>query len=919
VLQAKSRVLYVEDYQYLGILFQKVMARLGLDIDLAATGREGLEKFNDNPYDVVVLDYHLPDMTGIDIARELLENNPDQAVVLVTGRGDEQTAVNALSLGIAEYLVKDNQNIFLEKLPEVVKKLLLEGEKRREKEEQSAALRESEARYRALFESSLQGIVVHANYQPLFANQAFASMHGYADAVEICTLESILSLLPDDEREAYKKATTSVALGSEQTWDHDHRGVRKDGGTVWLDIRGQQIQWEGNSAMQIVAVDTTARREAQFELEQREARLRESEAMLQAIQENLPAALNIKEEDGRFTYVNKQFRLRYKEKTENAIGLTAFDLFDSETAKIIQAHDAKLLRDGNVSSEEVEMTWPDGRPLFVENIKFPVIFGGKRFIGTISLDITRQKEAFLDLQRSEKLLQESENYLRELIQTANAPIISLDSEFHITDWNKAAENITGYEKSEVLQSNFVERLVTEDMQQQVKEMLVDNLGDSHTNNAKITLRTKFGEYATVLFSTSARRGEDNKIAGLVCIGQDVTLLMQAQDQLSQSQKMEAVGQLTGGIAHDFNNLLQIISGATTMLEELHGKESTLSKWIRQIEEAVDRGGSLTSQLLAFSRQQNLSPTVVRPGKVISEIEALLQRTLGEDIHWNILVSGVTPLVNVDAHALQNAIINLCVNSRAAMPAGGELSIKVAETEIAEDEVVDDDIVAAGSFVEISVSDNGEGMTPEILENAINPFFSTKPVGEGTGLGLSMVYGFSRQSGGLTRIDSKVGVGTRVSILLPVTKSAVDDDATPDLIAGNDPEQSSQQPEVVVISGPILVVEDNKEVRDTTCAMLEVFGYEFVEAENASNALEILSQRPDINTVFSDVVMPGGMSGFDLAKKLGESGRKYNVLLTSGYPDKLSHGNSIVDHSIQMIAKPFSIADLETALGNLVRS
>jgi len=269
--------------------------------------------------------------------------------------------------------------------------------------------------------------------------------------------------------------------------------------------------------------------------------------------------------------------------------------------------------------------------------------------------------------------------------------------------------------------------------------------------------------------------------------------------------------------------------------------------------------------------------------------------------------------------LQNAIINLCVNSRAAMPAGGELSIKVAETEIAEDEVVDDDIVAAGSFVEISVSDNGEGMTPEILENAINPFFSTKPVGEGTGLGLSMVYGFSRQSGGLTRIDSKVGVGTRVSILLPVTKSAVDDDATPDLIAGNDPEQSSQQPEVVVISGPILVVEDNKEVRDTTCAMLEVFGYEFVEAENASNALEILSQRPDINTVFSDVVMPGGMSGFDLAKKLGESGRKYNVLLTSGYPDKLSHGNSIVDHSIQMIAKPFSIADLETALGNLVRS
>jgi PAS domain S-box-containing protein len=801
VPQAEPRILYVEDYQYLGILFQKVMARLGLEIDLATTGREGLEKFRKHPYEVVVLDYHLPDMTGIDIAGELLGTHPDLAVVLVTGRGDEQTAVNALSLGIAEYLVKDDQNIFLEKLPEVVKKLLLEGEKRREKEEQREALRESEARYRALFESSLQGIVVHDNYKPLFANQAYASMHGYVDATEICALDSILSLLPEDELEAYTKATTSVPMGSMETWDHDHRGVGKDGGTVWLDIRGQQIQWEGRSAMQIVAVDTTARRQAQLELEHREARLRESEAMLQAIQDNLPAALFIKEEGGRYTYVNKQFRQRFKGKVEDAIGLTVFDLFDYESAKIAHEQDEKLLRDGIVSNEEFETTWPDGRPLFVDNIKFPVTVGDKKFIGTFSLDITKQKEAFLDLQRSEKLLQESENYLRELIQTANAPIISLDRKFHITDWNKAAENITGYEKNEVLQSNFVDRLVTEDMQQQVREMLVDNLGDAHTSSAKITLRTKLGESATVLFSASARRSEDDQIAGIVCIGQDVTLLMQAQDQLSQSQKMEAVGQLTGGIAHDFNNLLQIISGAATMLDELHGDDGVLSKWIAQIEEAVDRGGSLTSQLLAFSRQQNLSPSVVQPDKVVSEIEALLQRTLGEDIQWNILVSSSTPQVFVDAHALQNAIINLCVNSRAAMPDGGELSITVAQTEISEDEVVGDDVVAAGSFVEISVADNGEGMTPEVLENAINPFFSTKSVGEGTGLGLSMVYGFSRQSDGLTRIDSKVGVGTRVSILLPVTAMVVDEEAMPELMAGKEIAPSSSQQEAVVISGP----------------------------------------------------------------------------------------------------------------------
>jgi PAS domain S-box-containing protein len=649
-----------------------------------------------------------------------------------------------------------------------------------------------------------------------------------------------------------------------------------------------------------------------------ESALRDSEAMLQAIQENLPAALNIKEKDGRFTHVNKQFRMRYQQEEVDAdvIGLTAFDLFDEDIARKFQEHDNRLLHEGVVSSEEVEMAWPDGRPLYVNNIKFPVVVGDKQFIGTISPDITEQKQAFLDLQRSEKLLQESENYLRELIQTANAPIISLDRNLQITDWNKAAENITGYTRDEVLGVGFVDRLITGDMQDQVRVMLNDDLTNVHTSNAKISLRTSAGKTATVLFSTTARRGEDDQIAGIICIGQDVTQLIQAQDQLSQSQKMEAVGQLTGGIAHDFNNLLQIISGATTMLEELQSGDGKLAKWITQIDEAVERGGSLTSQLLSFSRQQNLSPTVVRPGAVVSEIEALLQRTLGEDIHWNILVSGVTPPVFVDDHGLQNAIINLCVNSRAAMRYGGVLTIKVEEVEITEDEVVDDDVVEAGSFVEISVSDNGEGMTPETVENAINPFFSTKSVGEGTGLGLSMVYGFSRQSGGLTRITSEVGIGTRVSIFLPVTMQPIEEEDLPEMIVVEKQEPTVSQ-EPIVISGPILVVEDNEDVRDTTCAMLQIFGYDFVEAENANNALKILAQRPDINTIFSDVVMPGGMSGFDLAKKLEESGKKYNVLLTSGYPDKLSQGNSIVDHSIQMIAKPFTIEELETALGNLV--
>jgi len=1034
VTPREPRILYIEDYQYLGILFQKVMAQLDYQIDLATSGQEGLGKFFDNPYDVVVLDYHLPDMTGIDIARKLLESESEVAVVLVTGHGDEDIASKALNLGVSDYLVKDDQNVFLTKLPDAVIGLLKEQEKQRQKEEQRQALRESEARYRALVESSLQGIMVHMDFHPVFANQAYARMHGYETAAEICELDSILNLLPAEEHKAWLAASATISDSETETYDYSHRGVRKDGTPVWLDIRGQQIQWEGSPAIQIVAVDTTARREAQLELEKREARfralanmssdwfwecdadfqvttvdgsqdtetlrqgldlllspigdapnghdadvlvqmrdllashkpirnmelrtpfspffwisvsadplisedgafvgydgtaqniegrkqaeqnLRDNEEQLQAIQENLPAALIIKDEHGRFTYVNRNFRTRHNFPESGLIGKTSADLFDAETADKLNKHDQTLLQSGEVSSEEIEMTRPDGGSLHVNNIKFPVGLGEKRLIGTISLDITEQKQAFLDLQRSEKLLQESENYLRELVQSANAPIISLDHEFNIVDWNRAAEEITGFSKDEVLSSNFVDRVVTGHMRDQVRTMLEDSGENRQNRNAKISLQTRTGKAATVLFSTTARRGEDGLVSDIVCIGQDITQLIQAQDELTQSQKMEAIGQLTGGIAHDFNNLLQIVSGATTMLDELQSKENDLTRWITQIDEAVERGASLTTQLLAFSRQQNLSPSVVRPNKVVSEIEMLLQRTLGEDIQWNILVSGVTPPVLVDDHALQNAIINLCVNSRAAMRDGGELTIRVAEVEITAEEVAEDDVVKPGAFVEVSVSDNGEGMTPEILENAINPFFSTKSVGEGTGLGLSMVYGFSRQSGGLTRIESELGVGTKVSILLPVTDLPLEGVEAPEMTLEDQPETPVPPRGAGAVTGPILVVEDNEDVRDSTCAMLQVSGYDYVEADNGKNALKILALRPDINTIFSDVVMPGGMSGFDLARELGESGRKYNVLLTSGYPDKLNQGSSIVDHSIQMIAKPFTIKELETALGNLL--
>ena len=248
---------------------------------------------------------------------------------------------------------------------------------------------------------------------------------------------------------------------------------------------------------------------------------------------------------------------------------------------------------------------------------------------------------------------------------------------------------------------------------------------------------------------------------------DVTESSKLEQALAQSQKMEAIGQLTGGIAHDFNNLLQVIGGACG-IARTGGAEA--DDWFDRIEQSVQRGSSLTSQLLAFSRQQEFQPESICLQSAISNIEELLRRALGEDIDLKVSCAEDAPPSHLDVHGLQNALINLCINARSAMPTGGKLSIDVQKKSLETNQYVGGEEFEAGEYIELSVADTGVGMTPEIVAQAFNPFFTTKEVGKGTGLGLSMVYGFARQSAGMAEIESEPGVGTNVKLLLPADQA-----------------------------------------------------------------------------------------------------------------------------------------------------
>jgi signal transduction histidine kinase/CheY-like chemotaxis protein len=395
----------------------------------------------------------------------------------------------------------------------------------------------------------------------------------------------------------------------------------------------------------------------------------------------------------------------------------------------------------------------------------------------------------------------------------------------------------------------------------------------------------------------------------VCI-LDITEQKALFEALNQAQKLEAVGQLTGGVAHDFNNLLQIIGGASTMIDASDEADDEVREWVERINKAVERGRSLTSHLLAFSRKQSLQVEIFKPRQSNVGLENLLQRTLGEDINVTIDYASEDLVLRCDPNALQNTLLNLAINSRAAMPAGGDLAIFFSPLTLQADLALDEEVLSAGEYIEITVRDTGTGMKPDVIARAFDPFFTTKEVGKGTGLGLSMVFGFARQSGGNVTIESTLGEGTTVKLLLPSAKFP-----TPNV--ASDEAQTALRDDKESSNNTVLVVEDDAEVRVVTKNLLTDIGYDVVEAATATEAMDLLQQPNRISVVFSDVVMPGGMDGYDLAKKLSDQPGSPPIVLTSGYPQRDEAGNGTLGQQIKLINKPYSSTELALALAEVL--
>lgn len=490
-----------------------------------------------------------------------------------------------------------------------------------------------------------------------------------------------------------------------------------------------------------------------------------------------------------------------------------------------------------------------------------------------------------------------------VIKTALDAFVQTDANGIVLEWSFQAEALTGWTRQEALGTDVVNLLVAEPLRDGFRQRMMRLLPE--LSNTPIGIRFEAsllhrnGEEILIEASSTALHLGGRIIIN--CFVKDVTRKHAAEEQLIQSQKMEAVGQLTGGIAHEFNNMLTVITGTIEILADAVKDNPPLATITKLISEAADRGAALTSSLLSFARKQALQPAEIDVNELIKELARLLLATFDKKIEIVTRLDGNIWLALVDRGQLSSALLNLAINARDAMLDGGKLTLTTRNVVFGVREAVAVGAGYAGDYVEIEIADTGTGIPQAILERIFDPFFSTKEIGKGTGLGLSMVFGFAKQSGGGIKVDSAEGRGTTFTLYLPKAETST---LRP---AGYDDRK--------VVGGreTILCVEDDLDVRQYVTVQLESLGYKVIPAANATEALAVSAKGTPFDLLFTDIVMAGGINGRELADQMVAARPSLRVLFTSGYAYDSPHAQARATMGAPLLTKPYRKAELARML------
>ncbi|WP_159450390.1 PAS domain S-box protein [Bradyrhizobium mercantei] len=662
--------------------------------------------------------------------------------------------------------------------------------------------------------------------------------------------------------------------------------------------RGQQMP------MVVGGNDETAQLSAT--LAELSAQLGSRQHLLEKTVESIRDPVVVADEHGMVVIVNAAARRLYGVEPgfDTISGVRRFQNYYADGTTVMPIPDtpmARALRGHDVDDFEliVKPDGPEPAVYLVANAR-PLRDDAGNLRGAVAVlhDVTAQR-------RAHQALVESEQVAQAIIRTALDAFVQTDQDGIILDWSPQAEALTGWTRSEAVGYRVVELVFPEELRvahrQRITRFLQEAGGGGGMGMRYETASVhRDGHRFHVEVSLNAlRRGDGWIINSFV---RDVTQRRIAEEQLIQAQKTESLGRLTGGIAHDFNNMLTVITGTIEILADGVKDNPQLAAIAKLISDAADRGAQLTSSLLAFARKQPLQPAETDVNDLVGEVVRLLSQTLGSQTEIRTELARSAWLAFVDRSQLGAALVNLGINARDAMPDGGTLTFATRNIQLGIPDAVAHGVERAGDHLVIEVTDTGTGISPAHLEKIFDPFFSTKEVGQGTGLGLSMVFGFVKQSGGGIEVRSEQGRGTTFRIYLPkadgITQRAAEEDDLP--VRGGDE--------------TILCVEDDPTIRDYVTGQLESLGYKVLVAANADAALAIVGSGTAFDLLFTDIVMPGSMNGRQLADTLMAGRPSLRVLFTSGYSDgalPAQQGRS--GHGIPLLTKPYRRGELARML------
>jgi PAS domain S-box-containing protein len=511
----------------------------------------------------------------------------------------------------------------------------------------------------------------------------------------------------------------------------------------------------------------------------------------------------------------------------------------------------------------------------------------------------------------------AELYERLVNSIVDYAVFMLDPEGNVTTWNPGAERAKGYKAKDIIGKHFSNFYTPEDLEAGIPAQALKQAREEGRFTAEGWRVRKDGSRFWAMVVIDPIRDDEGEVIGFAKVTRDLTERREAQIELEksqqalfQSQKMEAVGQLTGGLAHDFNNLLTGITGSLDLMKTrlAQGRINELERYITAAMGAASRAATLTHRLLAFSRRQTLEPKPVNANKLISGMEELIRRSVGPQVQIETVLAAGLWQCFCDANQLENAILNLCINSRDAMPDGGRVTVETANTWL-DDKTAAQREMPAGQYVAICVSDTGQGMDEATINRAFDPFFTTKAAGKGTGLGLSMIYGFARQSNGQVRIYSEVGNGTTVKIYLPrhIGKDS-----------GEEFEETSEELPRAEAGETVLVVDDEPTVRMLVGDTLTELGYKGIEAADAASGLKVLESDVKIDLLITDVGLPGGMNGKEMADEARKHRPDLKVLFITGYAENAAVTNGRLEPGMHVLSKPFPIDKLAARIRSIIQ-